>query len=75
MWAAGPLNSDMYWPGTIISYKNLIIIGDEEGDVLIYSHEHKKCYTFKGAGGKGCVQIKVQNDVLYQLCGVGSSDL
>ena len=61
-------------PGTIISYKDLIIIGDEEGDILIYSHEHKKCYMFKGAGGKKCKQIKVQNDVLYQSCSYGKDE-
>ena len=55
----------LYWPDTIVAHKDFTIIGEKNGDILIYSKKHNKSYRFKGADVTACTQIKVKNDVLY----------
>ena len=55
----------MYYPGTILFFKDHVIMSDKGGNILIYSVEHNKSYIFKGSGGSTCVHLKVQDNLLY----------
>ena len=55
----------IYFPGTVVSHKDFLIISGNDGKIMFYSFEHRKSHTFDGAGGEGCVQIMAQDNVLY----------
>ena len=61
-----------YYSNTIIHHKDCTIASCGLGRIYIRSEKNDRCLVFDGAGGEGCTQITVKNDVLYQACIDGS---